>query len=170
MTDYTEDTQAEGIAQAWRYGGDPEELFPPKPGGMVDTARKQRQAEQDQLAALESPEPGPGEYDAIRVRIAEPDQGTARTITLSSANPFAPLLPRDTSRRGAVVLAVDNDVWVSYNQGTAQDLSGTSGAGSAFYLPAGIAVPVTSQAQLWVSPTTTATSSRVSVLVSKDST
>jgi hypothetical protein len=59
-------------------------------------------------------------------------------------------------------------VWLSYNQGTAQDLSGTSAAGSAFYLPAGVPIPVDSQAQLFVSPTTTATSTRVSVITGRD--
>lgn len=155
---------------------DPEELFPPKPGGMIDTARKQAAAEQAQLAKLAGPlgelagaaVPGTG-YEAIRVRDEMPDTGTARTVTLSAANPYAQLLPRDLTRRRAIVLAVDSDVWISYNEGTAQDLSGTSGAGSAFYLPAGIGIPFESQAQLWVSPTTTATSSRVSVLTSRDS-
>ena len=150
----------------------PLDLFPPKPGGMVDTVRRQAAAEEKQLAALAAaPEPDSiGEYDAIRVRTEEPDNGTARTITLSSANPVAQLLPRDETRRSAVVLAIDNNVWVSYNQGTAADLAGVTGAGSAFYLPAGIAIPFGNRAQLWVSPTTMAGSSRVSVLVSRDTT
>jgi hypothetical protein len=152
---------------------DPETLFPPKPGGMVDTARKRAQAEADQLQAYNDSHngsdvaPGAG-YDAIRVRPEPPGTGTARTVTLSSANPFAQLLPRDATRRWAVVVAIDADVWLSYNQGTAQDLSGTSAAGSAFYLPAGVPIPVDSQAQLFVSPTTTATSTRVSVITGRD--
>lgn len=146
-----------------------EELHPPKPGGMVDTVRRQKQAEQDQAAAIPVVADEHG-YPAVRVRLEQPAAGIARTITLSSANPSAQLLPRDLTRRSAVILAVDNDVWLSYSQGTAQDLSGTSGAGSAFYLPAGIAIPVDGQAQLWASPTTTATSSRVSVIVAKDAT
>jgi hypothetical protein len=149
----------------------PEELFPPKAGGMVDTARKRAQADQDQAAAsLSGPEVEQSGYQAVRVRPEPPDAGIARTVTLSAANPVAQLLPRDESRRSAVILAVDNDVWFSYNQGTATDLAGTSGAGSAFYLPAGIGIPVLNTAQVWVSPTTLATSSRVSVSVDRDST
>lgn len=148
-----------------------EALFPPRPGGMVDTARKQAAAEQAQLQELHSAIAGPdaaGSYEAIRVREDPADLGTARTVTLSSANPFAQLLPRDDARRTAVVLAIDNDVWISYNQGTAEDLSGTSGAGSAFYLPAGLMCPVLSKAQLWVSPTTLTGTSRVSAIISRD--
>ncbi len=151
---------------------DPEVLFPPKAGGMVDSVRKQRLRETAQAAGLG--EGGPevtdaGGYQAIRVRPESPDAGIARTVTLSSANPVAQLLPRDETRRSAVILAVDNDVWISYNQGTAEDLSGTSTAGGAFYLPAGIGIPIDNRGQIWVSPTTFATNSRVSVLVGRDS-
>ena len=148
---------------------DPEELFPPKPGGMVDTARKKAAADAGQAAAAAALPPAAPGKTPVPVRPEEPDQGTARTVTLSAANLVAQLLPRDELRRGAVVLAIDADVWLSYNQGTAEDLSGTSGAGSAFYLPAGIGIPVTSRAQLWVSPTTTAALSRVSVIAARDS-
>ena len=150
---------------------DAEEIFPARPGGMVDTARQRAQAEQDQAAAsLSGQEVTQSGYQAVRVRQEPANAGTARTITLSSANPVAPLLPRDETRRSAVILAVDNDVWYSYNEGTAADLAGTSGAGSAFYLPAGIAVPILNTAQIWVSPTTFTGSSRVSVSVDRDST
>lgn len=147
-----------------------EALFPPRPGGMVDTIRKQHAAEQAQLDKIHGAlaQPDASGYEAIRVREDPADLGVARTITLSSANKFAQLLPRDDARRTAVILAVDNDVWISYNQGTAEDLAGTSGAGSAFYLPAGLLCPVLSKAQLWVSPTTTASTSRVSVIISRD--
>lgn len=149
----------------------PEELFPPKPGGMVDTVRRQRQAEQDQAASLDDAvaAAAPGDYTAVRVRISQPDLATARTVTLSSANPVAPLVPRDDQRRAAVVIAVDNDIWISANEGTANDLAGTSGAGSAFYLPAGIGFPFDTRAQLWVACTTTSASSRVSVFTTRDS-
>lgn len=149
-----------------------EDQFPPRPGGMVDTVRRQRQAEQDQARSLGdvTAAPAPGDYPAVRVRIAQPDLATARTITLSAANPVAPLVPRDDQRRAATVIAVDNDVWISANEGTAADLAGTSGAGSAFYLPAGIGFPFDTRAQLWVSPTTLETSSRVAVMITRDST
>jgi hypothetical protein len=148
-----------------------DDLFPPKPGGMVATARAKASADADQLASLNGAATASDTpYTAIRVRPEAPDAGTARTVTLASANPVAQLLPRDPTRRVAVVVAIDADVWISYNQGAAEDLSGTTGAGSAFYLPAGVPIPVDSRAQLWVSPTTTATSTRVSVLASRDST
>lgn len=151
----------------------PEELFPPKPGGMVDTARRQQAAEQDQLARYETilaGEAGPDghAYAAIRVRPEAPDSGTARTVTLSPAYQVARLLPADPQRRGAVVLAVDNDVYLTQSEGLARDVAGGSSALQAFYLPAGIGIPIANQGQYWVAATTAATSSRVSVLIDRD--
>lgn len=148
----------------------PEEIFPPKAGGMVDTVRRQKQAEADQLEQLNATPvvEDPNGYEAVRVRIDEPDLGTARTFTLSASNPVALILPRDEFRREALLLAVDNDIWLSYNKGAADDLAGTSGAGVAGYLPAGIAIPIHCKAPMWASPTTTATSSRVTVIVARD--
>lgn len=151
---------------------DPEVLFPPKKGGMVDTARKRTQAESAQLDEYNNqagaPVPGTG-LVAIRVRSEAPDTGVARSVTLTSAYPVARLLAADTGRRSSVILAIDNDVYITGSQGLANDVSGSATSGQAFYLPAGIAMPVDNQAELWVSATTTATNTRVSVLISRDS-
>ena len=84
-----------------------------------------------------------------------PARGIGNVVTLSAANPVAPLVPRDDRRRAAVVIAVDNDIWISASEGTASDLAGTSGGGSAFYLPAGIGFPFDTRTQLWMACTTT---------------
>ena len=152
---------------------DPEEMFPPRPGGMVATARKQRQAEQDQLdrynAQAEAPVAGT-DYGAVRVRTEAPDTGTARTVTLSPSYPVARVLPADPGRRSAVLLAVDNDVYITGSQGLANDVAGGADAIQVFYLPAGIGIPVDNQGEYWAAATTTATSTRISVLISRDST
>jgi hypothetical protein len=145
-----------------------DELFPPRPGGMVDTARKQAAAAADAASTVDNTD-GPVAYSAVRVRPEAPDLGTAVTVTLSSANPVRRLLPQDAQRRSAVVLAVDNDVYIATSQGPAQDAAGGNGATGVFYLPAGIAIPLDTQASLWCACTTTATISRVSVLVTADS-
>lgn len=147
-----------------------EELFPPTPGGHVDTVRKQRQADQDQLDSINViTEHDNVTYEAIRVRDESPDIGTARTITLSSANPVLQLLPTDRSRRSAVILSVDNDIYLTQDQNIANSVYGAATNGQAFYLSKGLVLTVANQGELYAACTTTATSSRVSVLVSKDS-
>jgi hypothetical protein len=150
---------------------DPEELFPPVRGGMVDTARQQAMAEHQQAErAIPLTREDPGEYAAIRVRDDAPDLGVARTYVLSSTQPFAQILPRDDTRRSAIIVAVDNAVWWGFTEGPVQDLSDvSSGGGNAFYLPAGTCIPILSKAPVWVSPTTTGSVSRVSVAIFRDS-
>lgn len=143
-----------------------DELFPPRPGGLVDSARRQAAEPLPQTADTLA---GPVPYTAVRVRPEPPGLGTARTVTLSSANPVLPLLGQDGQRRDCIVIAVDNDVWLATDQGLAQQVAGGGSAEGAFYLPAGIGLPLTFQGQLWTACTTTATSSRVSVLITKDS-
>lgn len=147
---------------------DLDEQFPPRPGGMVDSARKAAAA----AAAL--PETvgntdGPVAYAAVRVRPEPPNLGTARTITLTANNPVLTLLGRDQQRRGAVILAIDNDVYISTDKDLANAAAGGESATGVAYLPAGIGIPISSQAQYWVAATTTATPSRVSVFIDKDS-
>lgn len=152
---------------------DPEEMFPPKPGGMVDTARKQKQTEQDQLDAYNAQEGAPvwgSPYEAVRVRPESADTGTARTVTLTENYPVARVLGADPGRRGAVLLAVDNDVYITGSQGLAQDVAGSATATQAAYLPAGIGIPISNQSEYWAAATTTATSSRISVFIDRDST
>ena len=73
------------------------------------------------------------------------------------------MLPRDDQRRSALIVAVDNAIWVSFNEGAAQDLQGTSGAGGAFYLPANLCIPVLCKGQVWMSATTVASTSSAHV-------
>ncbi len=110
----------------------------------------------------------PEAFPVIGVRDESPAQATARCVSLSANNPVRPLLPQDPRRRRAVILAVDNDVYVASSLELAQAVEGSTTASDAFYLSKGIPLPVTAKAALWVAATTTATASRVSVLVEKD--
>jgi hypothetical protein len=105
---------------------------------------------------------------AVPVRDEAPAQSIARCVTLGANNPVLPLLPQDPRRRGAVVLAVDNDVYIAGSADLAQAAQGSTSSEHAFYLPAGIGIPVAAKGALWVAVTTTATLSRVSVLIAKD--
>jgi hypothetical protein len=105
---------------------------------------------------------------AVPVRDEPPDQGVGNVVTLSAANPVLQLLPQDPRRRGAVVLAVDNDVYLSHSRDLAAFAQGANTGTQAAYLPAGMGIPVSSRNAWYVGATTTATSSRVTVLVYKD--
>jgi hypothetical protein len=98
-----------------------------------------------------------------------PEMGLARCVTLNSNNQWLELVPRNPKRRNAVVLAVDNDVYLCSSREIAAQVAGSATSGLAFYLPKSIAVPILSQAPYWVACTTTASNSRVSVMVNDDS-
>ena len=159
---------AEGAVEAVEaVAGDVEAVFRPRPGGKIDAARRQRDAES--LADLPV---GQQDYlvkgKPVAVDSLPPEIGGARTVTLGANNTALPLLPRDTTRRSAVILAVDNDVYLSADPGQAMTAAASGGATAegVFYLPKSIAVPWQSTDQLWAAATTTGTDSRVSVMAS----
>ena len=145
-----------------------EDLFPPKPGGLVDRHRKRMAEEAERERAIEDAPVPDSPYTAVRVRPEAPDLGGAYVVNVSSSNPVAQLLPKDAQRRSAVVVAVDNAMWISYSQGTASGAAGSGSGTTAFYLPQGIAIPIDSRQIVYVS-STTAGPSRISVIVSRDS-
>lgn len=110
----------------------------------------------------------PEPFVAIPVRDEAPALAVARCVNLGSANPVRLLLPQDPRRRRAVVLAIDNDVYVASSLELAQAVEGAATGSDAFYLSKGVPLPVTTKAALWVACTTTGSASRVSVLVEKD--
>jgi hypothetical protein len=110
----------------------------------------------------------PEPFPAVSVRDESPAQAIARCVTLSANNPTLALLPQDPRRRRAVILAVDNAVYVASSLETAQAAEGSTTATHAFYLPTAVPIPVHSRGALWCSATTTSSQSRVSVLVEKD--
>lgn len=104
----------------------------------------------------------------VPVREDPPAFVTANCITLSSANPVVMLVPQDPFRRNAIILAVDNDVYLASSLAAAEFAQGSTSSVGAFYLPAGIAIPLNGQGAIWAALTTAATSSRVSVLINRD--
>lgn len=155
ITDVINDVIAEG-----------ERIFPPKPGGMVERHRA-RKAEEEKRRAAENPEVAEDGYTAIRVRSESPDIVNAYMVILNAGAPQ--VLPRDIGRQRAVILAVDQDIWLSHSQGTASGFANSATAlGSAFYLPVGVPIPCDSTGQLFGVPTNTGASCRVSVLVTRN--
>lgn len=110
----------------------------------------------------------PEAMPAIIVRDAPPALSSARCVSLSASNPYLAILPRDPRRRRAVLVAVDADVYVCSSPDLAAYVAGGNTSADAFYLPKGVPLAVQSKAALWAACTTTASASRVSVLVEKD--
>lgn len=145
--------------------GEVEHVLKPRPGGKIDTARRMAEQHSDKdLPVADTDTLIKGKPVAVDSLQAE--NGLAITVTLNSANPMLPLLPRETTRRSAVLLAIDNDVYISTSPGqaTAAALAGGTALAGVGYLPAGIGVPWPSTAPLWAAATTTATQSRITVL------
>jgi hypothetical protein len=117
---------------------DAEELFPPKPGGMVDTARKQKAAQAQDAAT-----PATGEtvadqgYNAIRTVVQAADTYSARTLNVG-AGVTSILLPEDRNRKRATILVstASATIVMSQNQGNAAN-------GTGFTLPS--AVPLVTE-------------------------
>lgn len=147
---------------------DAEQLFPPKPGGMVDTARKRMQAESDQLDALAAqPEP-PGVNHAIPVTQRGAELARARTFSVATggANPVVELLGQDLNRRSAVVMTLDEAVVISFSQQAAEDprnAVNTAGlSANGFVLPVNVPVPLPAQSVIYCTALSS-TPTRVSV-------
>ncbi len=151
---------------------DPEDLFPPKPGGMVATAR---QRIQDDVTRLEQLGEAPAEAEAAALKIDVPvmERGTefarARTFSVSTtgANPVVELLGRDPDRRYAVILALDEPVVISFSEQAAQDprnvVNAAGLSANGFTLPVNVPVPVNSTSVIWCTATSS-TPGRVSVM------
>jgi len=147
---------------------DPETLFPPKSGGMVDSARKRAQAEAGQLEALGSDAPSVLGKMEIPVSDRAAELARARTFSVSTANnnPIVELLGRDDNRRNAIIMTLDEPVVISFSQQAADDprnavnAAGTSANG--FVLPVNVPLPLNTRSTIYCTATS-ATASRVSV-------
>src|SRR5690348_14961377 len=126
--------------------------YQPVPGGMVDTARRHAAAAAAHAASgmtASGDAPPAAATRPVPVREALGDIGSARVIVLGAQQPQRQLLPRDITRRSAVIIAVDNDVYITPDEGTASGIAGTATAITGFYLPKGTPIPVVSTAEFW---------------------
>lgn len=118
------------------------ELFPPRPGGMVDTARKQAQAAtEDAPAGVEVQDQG---YAAIRVVSQAADTFAARSVNVG-VGATALLLPEDRNRKRATILVATATSTVVLSQS-----SGNADNGKGFVLPTGVPLPVEGKGMLYV--------------------
>ncbi len=148
---------------------DHEVLFPPKPGGMVDSARQRAQAEADQLDALNAAEPAE-ESPKFKVPVQDhaAELARARTFSVSTANknPIVELLGRDDNRCNAVIMTLDEPVVISFAQQAAEDpRNAVNAAGlsaNGFVLPVNVPVTLPAKGVIYCTATS-ATATRVSV-------
>lgn len=149
---------------------DPESLFPPKPGGMVDTVRRQRQAEQDQLDQL-AEQPDTAQPSKVAVPVADhgSDLARARTFSISTSNnnPIVELLGQDKDRRNATIMTLDEPIVLSFSQQAAEDPRNAANAAglsaNGFVLPIGTPVMVNYQGIVYATATS-GTATRVCVM------
>jgi hypothetical protein len=122
-----------------------EQAFQPKPGGMVDTLRKQRaQAEADaQQAEHEREEIQERASKAVKVAVESPEQVSATTFNLAPGG-SALILPASDFRSSAKILVNTSggEVYLSPMQNSAEGSYG-------FLLPAGLLLPVSTRGLLY---------------------
>lgn len=146
------------------------EEFPHKPDGMI--ARHLRHEEQREQAKAEHStvtESGRDHVKAVRVVIDAADLMNPTMVVLNANQPIAQILPLDSHRRNAVIMAVDNDVYLTGNKGDAINVSGTTTGTAGFYLPAKVPVPIECKSPLWAAVTSTGSNSRVSIMSFRES-
>lgn len=146
---------------------DTEEQFPPRPGGMVASARQQ-QAAQQAAAPAGVEEPLAGGYPAVRVDDVPPETGATKTVVVAIGGVATErLLGANPSRRRAVVLAVDQAVVLTTSRGAADNpLNAVTAAGlpaGGFVLPAGIPIVLWGTCE-WFVTAMSATAGRVSAI------
>lgn len=122
-----------------------DELFPPKPGGLVDRHRQRRAANQaredEERERRERVEES--SYKAIKVTPESPEVFTAQTLSIA-AGQQASILPANPYRYRAIILVVTAASTVIL----AKDSSAALG-GNGFTLAAGTPLPVYTRAQVY---------------------
>lgn len=152
-------------------GTDPEDLFPPRPGGMVEGARKKAQADADQLAAHNETAAGAPAADRFEVGVRDHAAGLARARTFSvstaNGNPVVELLGRDDSRRNAMIMTLDEPVVISFSQASAEDprnqVNAAGLSANGFVLPPAVPLPLNTKGVIYCTATSS-TATRVSVV------
>jgi hypothetical protein len=146
---------------------DPETLFPPKPGGMVDQARQKAAADASQLASAPAPAPAPFRSEvAVNDRAGELARARTFSVSTGNNNPIVELLGRDENRRNAVVMTLDEAVVISFSQTAADDPRNAANAAglsaNGFVLPVNVPLPLNTQSNIYCTALS-GTATRVSV-------
>jgi len=120
------------------------EQFPPRPGGMVDTARKAAGNAVDAVDAPVDVEVQDQGYAAIRVVPQASDTFAARSVNVPVGGTVL-LLPEDRNRKRATILVATTSATIVLSQS-----SGNADNGKGFVLPTGVPLPVEGKGMLYV--------------------
>lgn len=126
------------------------EVFPPRPGGLVDRHR-QRKAEEKARQDQEENAGVPVEeraYRAVKVAPESPEVVSALTYTIA-AGQSAMILPASPYRYRATIVAVDTATSPTAKSVILAKDSGAALGQTGFALPFGVPITVHSRAQLW---------------------
>jgi len=143
-----------------------DELFPPRPGGLVDSARKQ--------AAAATPADEPGEdfdgsrYNPVKVQVRVPEIASAGTVVVSTGGTAVQrIIGTDGERARTILTALDEDVVITFSRVAADDprnaetAAGKSAGG--YVLAAGAQITLDTVSEIFVTATS-ATAGRVSFI------
>lgn len=143
-----------------------------RPGGSLDALAQSEYHERATDPGHDQAAAAPGWV--VPTAEVRPPETIPRMVTLSAANPFLRILPRDQARRRAMILPVDNDVLFTESEDQARQLAGAVAGGAAAasltigaYWTKGVALPLESCDQVFVVATTQSGASRVSVIVER---
>ena len=146
-----------------------DEQFPPRPGGMVDAARKQA-ALAAAVPETQATDFDGSRYDPVKVQLRVPEIASASTIVIAAAAGYRSVqrLVGEDGRRGkAVVMTLDQPVIVCFSRVAADDpRNAVNAAGlpaGGFVLPVSVPLPVETASEVWVAATS-ATPTRVSFI------
>jgi len=150
---------------------DVEELFPPVPGGLVDSARRDaakraEYAEWAKAQVADTDQPLRGKPAFRTELVAAPVAGAITVVVAAGgAVPFAQILGFDPNRKRAVIITIDEPVVISTSQaqaGTPENMVNAAGLGAAgFVLPVYQQFITESASEVWVTATSS-TATRVS--------
>lgn len=149
---------------------DIEELFPPKAGGMVESARQRNADDQEQLdshnaGVVEMPA---RRYGPVKTKTFYPETFTAKTPIVATGGQFAviQLLARNPDRARAVIVTLDEPVVITVSMSQANDPQIPANAAGlptgGFVLPVNVNFVVQGTGAVYCTATS-ATPSRVSV-------
>lgn len=139
-----------------------DEMFPPKPGGLVDRHRKRKAQEKaaEQQAQQEAEAIEERSYKAVKVAVEQPESLSAQSFVINAGG-FTQILPAYMYRKRAVVSMAWSGAGsptgspvaiLSKDQGALVSMPSLS-AGlqpvGGFYLYTGLLLSVESRAQLW---------------------
>lgn len=150
------DIITEVVDEAEALVHDAEELYPPKPGGIVDQHLKRKAAEEAAREAgstSDVAEIGRNKVRAVRTVPQAAELATATTVVVGTANPRQQVLGRDVHRKRAVITALDAPVVLAYSLAAAGDPQNAASAvgqrASGVVLPVGQPYAIEHQGEVY---------------------